>query len=336
MEDVSGLPPRGLWATRLTRCFSARGWSVFIVLLSVFLITVFSLSLSFALQSLSHGVIGGERGWEPLVSSFLGWAYFLAWSISFYPQVFQNWQHRSVVGLSFDFMALNILGFVCYFLFSLEFFSNSHVQEEYETIHNGNRNVVQVQDLVFAGHAVVLSTFTGAQIVMCGYNRGGQRVSWWSLGFIAVVVVLAIVYAGLCFARDDKATPSNMFFTWVNFLYFLSIVKLVISAIKYIPQAALNFKRKSTVGWNIWNVLLDFSGGSLSLAQLVMDSAHNHDWTAILGDPVKFGLSILSILFDILFMVQHYILYPAHKRTPKPSSNRQGSNNALSEVLLDT
>ena len=130
----------------------------------------------------------------------------------------------------------------CYFLFSLEFFSNSHVQEEYETIHNvsllnrllaptgapdprlfarlcfnqsrshryfptslqGNRNVVQVQDLVFAGHAVVLSTFTGAQIVMCGYNRGGQRVSWWSLGFIAVVVVLAIVYAGLCFARDDK------------------------------------------------------------------------------------------------------------------------------------
>ena len=169
-----------------------------------------------------------------------------------------------------------------------------------------------------------------------------------------------------------------MFFTWVNFLYFLSIVKLVISAIKYIPQAALNFKRKSTVGWNIWNVrrfrsflvprkegcalppfadclfscelcalfaramsnpnqvLLDFSGGSLSLAQLVMDSAHNHDWTAILGDPVKFGLSILSILFDILFMVQHYILYPAHKRTPKPSSNRQGSNNALSEVLLDT
>lgn len=86
-------------------------------------------------------------------------------------------------------------------------------------------------------------------------------------------------------------------------------------------------------------VLLDFSGGSLSLAQLVMDSAHNHDWTAIFGDPVKFGLSILSILFDILFMVQHYILYPAHKRVPKPkprsSNRRQASNNALSEVLLD-
>ena len=32
-----------------------------------------------------------------------------------------------------------------------------------------------------------------------------------------------------------------------------------------------------------------------------------------LGDPVKFGLSIFSIFFDIIFMIQHYILYPQKK-----------------------
>jgi hypothetical protein len=37
--------------------------------------------------------------------------------------------------------------------------------------------------------------------------------------------------------------------------------------VKYIPQVVLNQRRQSTVGWSIWNVLLDFTGGTLSLVQ---------------------------------------------------------------------
>ncbi|KAG4067034.1 hypothetical protein HA402_000025 [Bradysia odoriphaga] len=33
------------------------------------------------------------------------------------------------------------------------------------------------------------------------------------------------------------------------------------------------------------------------------------DWSSIFGDPTKFGLGLFSVLFDILFMVQHYGLY---------------------------
>ena len=36
-------------------------------------------------------------------------------------------------------------------------------------------------------------------------------------------------------------------------------------------------------------VLLDLAGGVLSMAQLLLDAAHNRDWSAVLGDPVKFG-----------------------------------------------
>jgi cystinosin len=37
------------------------------------------------------------------------------------------------------------------------------------------------------------------------------------------------------------------------------------------------------------------------------------DWTSIMGDPTKFGLGLFSILFDILFIIQHYCLYGGHR-----------------------
>ncbi|CAG8735632.1 20712_t:CDS:2, partial [Racocetra persica] len=81
------------------------------------------------------------------------------------------------------------------------------------------------------------------------------------------------------------------------------------SLIKYLPQAYLNFRRKSTVGWSIHNILLDFTGGVLSAFQLCLDAYLTNNWGGISGDPVKLGLGFLSIAFDLLFMTQHYILY---------------------------
>ena len=41
--------------------------------------------------------------------------------------------------------------------------------------------------------------------------------------------------------------------------------KAAITFIKYVPQVFLNWKRKSTVGWSLENVLLDFTGGMFSM-----------------------------------------------------------------------
>ena len=82
---------------------------------------------------------------------------------------------------------------------------------------------------------------------------------------------------------------------------------------KYIPQAWANYQRKSTAGWSIDQILLDLIGGVLSIAQLVIDSSLQSDWSGLTGNPVKLGLGNVSILFDILFMVQHYILYKGNK-----------------------
>lgn len=90
----------------------------------------------------------------------------------------------------------------------------------------------------------------------------------------------------------------------------------------------MNYRRKSTIGWSIGNILLDFTGGTLSMLQMILN-AHNFgniikffffyknfdfelfldDYDSIFGDPTKFGLGLFSVLFDIFFMIQHYVLY---------------------------
>ena len=82
---------------------------------------------------------------------------------------------------------------------------------------------------------------------------------------------------------------------------------------KYIPQAWANYQRKSTAGWSINQILLDVLGGVLSIAQLVIDSSLQSDWSGITGNPVKLYLGNITIVFDIVFLVQHYILYKGNE-----------------------
>ena len=44
--------------------------------------------------------------------------------------------------------------------------------------------------------------------------------------------------------------------------------KLSISFLKYLPQFYWNYKRKSTVGWSIINIILDMTGGLFSFLQM--------------------------------------------------------------------
>lgn len=96
---------------------------------------------------------------------------------------------------------------------------------------------------------------------------------------------------------------------WLMFINFLSYVKMAVTLSKYFPQAILNFRRKSTVGWSIGNVLLDFTGGSMDIVQMILQGINTDDWTAFYGNPVKFGLGLISMVFDVLFIIQHYCLY---------------------------
>lgn len=237
---------------------------------------------------------------RPLIvlSEVVGWIYFVAWSVSFYPQIYINFKRKSVVGLNFDFLALNIVGFLMYFLFNAGLFWNKYIQAEYFIRFPQGLNPVLINDVVFALHAMVATLVT---IVQCYfYERAQQRVSNIARIILGIFGICVIVFAIL---------GGTAVIHWLDFLYYCSYIKLTITLIKYIPQAVMNYRRKSTVGWSIGNILLDFTGGILSMLQMLLNGYNYDDWSSIFGDPTKFGLGLFSVLFDILFMVQHYGLY---------------------------
>ena len=95
---------------------------------------------------------------------------------------------------------------------------------------------------------------------------------------------------------------------FLDFLYICSYVKLLTVA-KYAPQLLLHFRRKSTIGWSIATVFSDLIGGTFSILQMVVISYNENNWSSFIGDPTKFGLGLFSILFDIIFILQHYVFY---------------------------
>lgn len=125
-------------------------------------------------------------------------------------------------------------------------------------------------------------------------------MSWPAVGFLVLAWLFALV---------TMIVAAVGVTTWLQFLFCFSYIKLAVTLVKYFPQAYMNFHYKSTEGWSIGNVLLDFTGGSFSLLQMFLQSYNNDQWTLIFGDPTKFGLGVFSIFFDVVFFIQHFCLY---------------------------
>lgn len=166
--------------------------------------------------------------------------------------------------------------------------------------------------MVFALHAVVLSSLVWSMFAkrIWGLEQGaGQRVSGvtWA---VVVGSLLAVVVATVFVAAAPGGGYDARGWAWIDVVYAVSYIKLVITVIKYIPQAYTNYKRKSTDGWSIEQLILDLVGGVLSVAQLVIDSLlEGGDWSGITGNPVKFGLGNITVVFDVIFILQHYVFY---------------------------
>ncbi|XP_078050351.1 lysosomal cystine transporter cystinosin isoform X1 [Augochlora pura] len=232
------------------------------------------------------------------ISNVVGWIYFLAWSVSFYPQIYSNYKRKSVVGLNFDYLSLNVVGFLLYSLFNCGLYWIPEIELEYFRRNPKGLNPVQVNDIFFSLHALFATVITIIQCVI--YERGSQKVS-------ITATVIHAVFAVFILISIILSAVSTL--PWLDFLYYCSYVKLCITLIKYVPQAVYNYKRKSTVGWSIGNIFLDFTGGVLSMLQMILNAYNYDDWDSIFGDPTKFGLGFFSVAFDIFFIIQHYVLY---------------------------
>ena len=228
----------------------------------------------------------------------VGWLYFCLWSISFYPQIFLNFKRKSVAGLNLDFVVLNLLGFSLYSGYNLGLYYNAEVRAEYSAQHPGGVIPVQLNDVVFSLHALLATAVTVGQCLVM--EKGGQSVSISCRVFLVVTALVIIISIGLSLTAATA---------WLTTLDILAIFKLVITLIKYIPQAWANYRHKSTRGWSVGNIMLDLSGGLASLLQMVLVAHNSRDWDSLTGNPTKLGLAGVSLVFDFLFLTQHFVLY---------------------------
>lgn len=142
--------------------------------------------------------------------------------------------------------------------------------------------------------------------------------------FVTICSVLAI---GLYSASLFNAVSV------LDVILYLSYVKLVITVIKYVPQAYMNYQRKATTGWSIHNIILDFTGGSLSFLQMLLIAINYNDWISIFGNFAKFGLGVISMSFDILFLLQHYVLYRDSQQLVDSNDFENSSESVPSPVI---
>ena len=128
-----------------------------------------------------------------VASSVIGWSYFAAWSISFYPQVLLNYQRRSVAGFSLDYAVLNVCGYACYSAYNVALAFSADIRSQYAHRHHGNVPIVRPPDVFFALHALALSIVTYTQSLV--YPRGGQRVALWvrlSLSIVGIALLVGV------------------------------------------------------------------------------------------------------------------------------------------------
>eukprot|EP01134_Creolimax_fragrantissima_P001987 CFRG1987T1 len=232
-------------------------------------------------------------------STVIGWCYFIAWSVSFYPQCIDNYRRKSVAGLSFDFVYLNLMGWICYAIYNVGLYSVPVLRNEYLEKYPGSDIPVKTNDVFFAIHAFLLTAFQ-LFYQMNIYDSGGQYLSR-SAKFGLMIMGGVAVISALC--------ASFGITTMLSFATNLSFLKVIITITKYIPQALYNYQRKSTVGWSIHNILLDITGGLLSIFQMLLIAYNLNDISGFFGNPAKFALGLVSIAFDVLFIIQHYVLY---------------------------
>ena len=77
--------------------------------------------------------------------------------------------------------------------------------------------------------------------------------------------------------------------------------------------------------------MLDFTGGLFSVLQDVIKAVGHHQSPFAGGgfNIVKWMLGIMSIIFDIIFMIQHYTYKKSH---PNETTPRDDEKNFLNNV----
>lgn len=174
------------------------------------------------------------------LSNLLGWSYFACWSLSYYPQVYDNWNRKSVRGVSVGFCVLNVYGALAYAIYT-----------SYRYFMRPSESLVQLNDVMFALHSLLLTTISLSQLFVYRSSLPDPRalrLNLFEISYLSGTSLVALLWAALCMRMDALDIT--------HLLTYISYIKLACSIIKWVPQIYLNCKNKSAEGLSIGYTIL--------------------------------------------------------------------------------
>eukprot|EP00298_Acanthocystis_sp_HF-20_P008992 c18036_g1_i1.p1 GENE.c18036_g1_i1~~c18036_g1_i1.p1 ORF type:complete len:323 (-),score=52.32 c18036_g1_i1:34-1002(-) len=238
------------------------------------------------------------------------WIYLIFTSISFYPQIRMNQSTKSVLGLSFDFVALNVTSFGCFFISLLV------------SRRNGDQSVLN-RDLVYSGHALLCCWILAMQCI--AFQNGTQKISWTAI-FLTGSVWIAIITNVLLFLRSDE-TIQNFTIQFVWFRFFCSLLK-------YLPQAFYSYKRKSTSGWSKSYVQFDLIGYIFCIIHILVDTSISGSFSD--NQILDLFVAFVFVIFDILFLLQINIWFPTKVLTRREQNRLKRNHEYKKPTVIRT
>jgi len=156
-------------------------------------------------------------------------------------------------------------------------------------------NFESILDVVYGVQAVLLGLWILAATMYFPHSINKFNSS-------VVVIISTVLILGLTFYYIGVlrlGVPIS------NLWFFLGITESWVCVVKYLYQIFLNYDKQSTIGFAVEGIWGDIVGAICSLLQFVINK--------IIGQQdinwAKFLLACISVIFDIVLIYQHYILY---------------------------
>lgn len=139
------------------------------------------------------------------------------WSASFYPQPILNWRRQSTHGLAIDFPTTNVLGFICYAIYTSAFLYSPLIRGQYAARHPVSPEPsVRLNDFAFAVHAVVLSVTTYSQFFPSIWGFKVSRFQRVSLPVAGIFCGCVCAVVGVTVFVASKGGDDPFGWAWID------------------------------------------------------------------------------------------------------------------------
>jgi cystinosin len=254
--------------------------------------------------------------------SFCGWAYAIVWGFAFYPTLYLNYTLKTADSISLDYVALNIVGYICYSISILLQLKNDIVRNQYMQVFNGNLPLLSNADLFYSFHGIILLLTLLSQIIFGNllWNFHNERINFKIHRLTRTILFILALFTLTNWLIDDP----NL--TFLNLAINLAYVKIIISLIKYIPQVIRNYRRKSMYGISKLQIMLDLLGAFFSFMEFYLKKELPLI-DALNANRGKIGITIVTFLFACIFLGQVYIYGTEKQEKNKDKEDKDNKEN---------